>query len=357
VNAPPFRTVSIVALGIACVLVCAQTRPGAVTRSGSADGEFWDVQDTSPWSQDSGGIATGGRAMPFNGFGYLKLQVRRADSTPLVTNRYLTRFGLAADGAGRFDAITPVLAGDIVVARAIFAPPDTDYLRDTDAFTNAGDEERLVEVAWGGAVGAYDEGGLAAIAATSSGDRQVDGADTFVTMMQNVNRVADPARGPSGHGPSAHVLGTARGVFVRAGDMYANPFEDAYPGFDPAQIGYVFRFALGPHETKALVTFVVKGLSEVYDARTQGALRLRDGVLPERPAAANVPAPGSEIARVTGIARTLAAAPDLRGLTPLQRSQIVNWKDTTKPRAPFSVVEKTAEQIQDALTRGVTTSE
>ena len=52
--------------------------PRAVTSLPSADGQFWDIQDTSPWAQDSGGIATGGRANPFNGFGYLKLQVRRA---------------------------------------------------------------------------------------------------------------------------------------------------------------------------------------------------------------------------------------------------------------------------------------
>src|SRR4029434_7611973 len=62
----------------------------AVTRVSSADGQFWDIQDTSPWGQDSGGIATGGRPNPFNGFGYLKLQVRRPDSTWLVRNQYLT---------------------------------------------------------------------------------------------------------------------------------------------------------------------------------------------------------------------------------------------------------------------------
>ncbi|MGE5360193.1 MAG: hypothetical protein ACM3NQ_14345, partial [Bacteroidales bacterium] len=66
----------------------------AVTRLPSADGQFWDVQDTSPWAQDSGGIATGGGANPFNGFGYLKLQVRRRDGALLVRNRYLAGFGL-----------------------------------------------------------------------------------------------------------------------------------------------------------------------------------------------------------------------------------------------------------------------
>ncbi len=68
---------------------------GAVTRVPSKDGQFWDIQDTSSWSQDSGGIATGGGANPFNGFGYLKLQVSRPTRPPLVSNRYLKGFGLA----------------------------------------------------------------------------------------------------------------------------------------------------------------------------------------------------------------------------------------------------------------------
>src|SRR3989442_2188437 len=144
-------------------------RIGAVTHTNSADGQFWDVQDTSPWSQDSGGIATGGRAMPFNGFGYLKLQVRRADSTLLVRNLYLTGFGLSSDGAGRFDSIRPALRADVVVSRALYAPAHTDYLPYFDSFTNTSIEDRVVEVAWGGAVGAYEEGGLAAVGTKSCG--------------------------------------------------------------------------------------------------------------------------------------------------------------------------------------------
>src|SRR5258705_12532598 len=172
-------------LCLTVVVALTTLRIGAVTRVSSADGQFWDIQDTSPWSQDSGGIATGGRAMPFNGFGYLKLQVRGRDNSLLVRNHYLTGFGLASDGAARFDSITPVLRGGVIVSRAITAPQDSDYLRYFDSFTNASDEDRSVEVAWGGAVGAYDEGGLVAVATSSSGDRQIDVNDTFVTMMQN----------------------------------------------------------------------------------------------------------------------------------------------------------------------------
>jgi hypothetical protein len=146
-------------IAIAVSIALLTLRLHAVTHVSSADGQFWDIQDTSPWSQDSGGIATGGRAYPFNGFGYLKLQVQRPDRTLVVRNQYLTGFGLAADGGGRFDSITPVLRGDIVVSRAIFAPPNADYLRYFDSFTNAADQDRIVDIAWGGATGAYEDGG------------------------------------------------------------------------------------------------------------------------------------------------------------------------------------------------------
>src|SRR5690349_10312751 len=153
-----------------------------VTPLSSKDGQFWDIQDTSTWAQDSGGIATGGRANPFNGFGYLKLDVRSPAGASLVHNHYLRGFGLAHDGAERFDSITPVLAGDIVVARALFAPRDTNYLRYVDSFTNASSQPRLVSVAWGGAAGAFEDGGRMTIATTSDGDRVVEPGDAFVTV-------------------------------------------------------------------------------------------------------------------------------------------------------------------------------
>ena len=82
---------------VTLLAVLALAPTSAVTPLPSADGQFWDVQDTSPWAQDSGGIATGGRANPFNGFGYLKLQVRRGRTAPpTVRNQYLRGFGLAA---------------------------------------------------------------------------------------------------------------------------------------------------------------------------------------------------------------------------------------------------------------------
>ncbi len=338
---------------------------GAVTRLPSADGQFWDIQDTSTWAQDSGGIATGGGANPFNGFGYLKLEVRAAAGATLASNVYLHGFGLAHDGGERFDSITPVLVAGIAVDRAIFAPKDTNYLRYVDSFTNTTTTPRRVSVAWGGATGAFEDGGRVAVATTSDGNRTIDLTDSFVTVMQNARGVASPRQGPSGHGPSAHVLGTkTAGVLMRVGDMYADPFVNRWPGYDPAHIGYVFSLRLAPGATLSLMTFVVKGLSEVYDARGGFPIAQKDAIVAPKNSAVYsgpnpvVPAAGSQIAAVTDTAKRLIAEPDLRGLTPRQRARIVNWTLPAQPAvSPFSVVEKTADQLQDALRRGAVTSE
>ena len=351
----------VLAATITAALAFAQLQ--AVTRVPSGDGQFWDIQDTSPWSQDSGGIATGGRANPFNGFGYLKMQVRRADNSLLARNHYLRGFGLHHDGAGRFDSTTPVLVEGIAVSRGITTAKDTHYLRYLDTFTNATSEERLVEVAWGGAAGAFTDGGLVYIAATSSGDRAITGADQFVTVMQNARSVSDPMLGPSGHGPSAHVIGQGH---TSVGDMQGDPFAGRWPGGDPAQIAYLFTLRLRPGETRALMTFVVKGLSEVYDPRGGYPLPFKDALVTGEPvysgADARIPAAGSEIKRVTDLAAQLVKQPDVRGLTPLQRSQIANWEiPPLKPGAigseGFTVFEKTVTDLQNAMSKGIVTSE
>lgn len=356
-----------VGLALAAALTLSTLDVHAVTRLPSADGQFWDVQDTSPWAQDSGGIATGGRANPFNGFGYLKIRVRDGSGATLVPNQYLRGFGLARDGGERFDSITPVLEAGILIARAIYAPKESDYLRYVDRYTNITGDDRTIDVAWGGASGAFEDGGLLTVATTSNGDRRIDLTDSFVTVMQNARRAADPLAGPSGHGPSAHVLGNRAGLLTAVGDMYANPFTDRWPGYDPAHIGYVFTLRIPPGATLALMTFVVKGLSEVYDPRGGFPIPIRDGLVApkfEAPYAGpdpKIPAPGSEIARVTAVARRLVTAPDLRGLTPLQRAQIANWQPATGPgrdaaSRAFTVVEKSAPEVADALARGDVTT-
>ena len=336
----------------------------AVIQLPSADGQFWDIQDTSTWAQDSGGIATGGGANPFNGFGYLKLQVRSGNTT-LQDNVYLHGFGLAHDGAERLDSITPIFIAGIVVSRSLFAPRDTNYLRYFDTFTNTTAEPRVIRVAWGGAAGAFEDGGRVTVATSSNGNRLIEAGDAFVSVMQNAKATPDPMRGPSGHGPSAHVVGTRTDSGLRAGvgDMYGNPFTERWPGADPAHLGYLFTVTLRPGASASLLTFVVKGLSETYDPRGAPPTRIKDAIVAPKNgtvyagADARIPEPGSQIAAVTATAQHLVADPDLRGLTPRQRSQIVNWQLNAGASQPFSVHEKTAVDLQDAMTRGLVSSE
>jgi amidase len=354
---------AVVLAAVAAAAAIAQLE--AVTRVPSADGQFWDIQDTSPWAQDSGGIATGGRANPFNGFGYLKMHVRGATGAVLAGNVYLRGFGLHHDGGGRFDSITPILTEGILVSRALATSKDTQYLRYLDTFTNSSAEERTIQVAWGGAAGAYADGGQAAVGGTANGDRRIDLSDAFVTMMQNAKGVADPSQGPSGHGPSAHVIGSRPGVLTGIGNMQGDPFTETWPGFDPAHIGYVFTLRLRPGETRALMTFVVKGLSEIYDPRGGYPLppikdALVSGEAVYSGADARIPAAGSEIKRVADIAAALVTSPDLRGLTPLQRSQIANWSlppGDMPTAAGFTVFEKSVSELQEAMVKGIVTSE
>jgi Asp-tRNA(Asn)/Glu-tRNA(Gln) amidotransferase A subunit family amidase len=61
---------------------------------------------------------------------------------------------------------------------------------------------------------------------------------------------------------------------------------------------------------------------------------------------------------VIEVARQLVVKPDLQGLTPRQLRQIVNWKISgLQSQTEFSVVDKTVPELQDAMTRGVATSE
>ena len=135
------RFLKTLALGVAGALIVAMST-GAVTRVPSADGQFWDIQDTSPWAQDSGGIATGGRANPFNGFGYLKLQVRRADSSLLTRNHYLRGLRPGARRRASASIRSRRCCTTASWSRARSTPPkDTNYLRYFDSFTNIADED------------------------------------------------------------------------------------------------------------------------------------------------------------------------------------------------------------------------
>jgi amidase len=113
----------------------------------------------------------------------------------------------------------------------------------------------------------------------------------------------------------------------------------------------------------SLLTFVVKGLSEVYDPRGGFPVAADNNLVAvnsERVYAGDepkIPAAGWEIARVTETARQLVKEPDLRGLTRRELSQIANWTLPNEAEPPeFSVFEKTVGELQKTMTRGDVTS-
>ena len=220
---------------ILAVIAIVQT--GAVTRVPSADGQFWDIQDTSPWAQDSGGIATGGRANPFNGFGYLKLQVRRADNSLLARNQYLRGFGLHHDGAGRFDSID--------------AGADRRHSRGARCHDVEGHSVppllRRIHQRVGGRAdrsGRVRRRGRRLRRWRTGRDRgNVERRSPHRSDGRLRDRHAEREQEP--RIPRSALRATVRrrtwsgrspGVLTSIGDMYGDPFVDAYPGFDPAHI-------------------------------------------------------------------------------------------------------------------------
>ena len=253
-------------------------------------------------------------------------------------NRYLTRLRPRARRrrALRFDHAGASTSG-IVVDRAIFAPKDTNYLRYVDSFTNATGEPRTIERRVGRR--------RRRLRRRRPGDRgdhierrphDRSRPTRFVTVMQNAQRVGRPdARsvGPRSVGararhrrPPALLTPNRRHVRRSVHRRLARLRSGAH------------RLRLhaspsSPGSTVSLMTFVVKGLSEIYDPRggfpisiARRARRAEELGAVTRGPAPSIPAAGSQIARVTDVARRLVADPDLRGLTPRQRAQIVNWR-------------------------------
>ena len=182
---------------------------------------------------------------------------------------------------------------------------------------------------------------------TSSGDVAVTGADAWA-------EVATPLNGTNlVGGPQATVIGTPApfgGAMTFTGnwlhDTFANPL--AYGGHEGNFQAYVNTLELAPGETEALLHFVVLG--QRVTTATSAAERLK----------------------VEATASTLAATPDLSGLSAAETGAIRNFEGLagsgTVPRIPvptparevttsgYDVVEKTIGQMQADMTSGLTTS-
>ena len=352
------------ALGVAIIVFVATLQLAAVTRLKSADGQFWDIQDTSPWAQDSGGIATGGRANPFNGFGYLKLQVRRPDGVgpraqPLpdgVRTRARRRRAVRFDHAGAPGRASSSRARSSRRTTRTTSATSTRYTN----VTRRGPRGR-------GGVGRR-RGRLRGWRAGDGGDdverrpahragRRVRHRHAERTRRRTIRCAGRPATGRR----RTCWVREQRDVLVSVGDMYARSVHRA-----------LARLRSRAHRLRLPLHREAWPDDRAGDLRRQGterglrsARRLpradsqrhgRAAVRGRRTRARTpvIPAAGSEIARVTAVARQLVAEPDFRGLTPreLGADRQLAASAGAAPAAAFTVFEQTADLLQDALTRG-----
>jgi amidase len=312
--------------------------------------EPWDVADASFAHADTGAVVAGGSALPFDGFGHLRLRICDSAGHILTANALLHGFGLVRTEQREYRSTRLVTEHGVAVDRSITLLPQDDALRYFDRFTNYTGSLLHVEVTWGGSFGPFvtedSEARIAAVPRLVASDNTISGpergADYRIALLALQGQ---PARGAL-NGPSAHVFGSSElPVFMGLRDDRHNPFEESYPGSDASHIAYAYQLDLRAGQTLALLTFLVRGRNELDPS---------DGSRLRRP--------GSEQARVKTRARQLATVPELMGLSSRDLQLIVNWtpglrKQTGLPPAGYAVTEGTIEGMRAALEEGQVTSE
>jgi amidase len=349
-----------VALATAMVLVAAG-RSTAFNYVADSAGTYWGIQDVAPPRVDTGSIRAtqvaagqnGAYSTTINGYGGIKVAV---STNPRFNGELMRGFGLTFDGDARFRTTQAVPLGGVEITRSVYVHKDVaagqaSWARWLDTFRNTTGAPITVKVAFGGQTG-YSASGAnsSAMVNTSSGDATVTAADTWA-------EVATPLNGSSlVGGPQATVIGTPApfgGAMTFTGNWLYETFENplAYGGHEGNFQAYVNTLTLQPGAVKSLLHFVVLG--QRVTAATSAAERLK----------------------VESTAATLAAAPDLTGLSgaevcsvdnfaglPCTGSEAVPRVAAPAPARPvttsgYDVVEKTIGQLRADMESGLTTSQ
>jgi amidase len=324
-------------------------------------GTYWGFQDVAPPRVDTGSIRAtqvGAGQSPaysttINGYGGIKVWVT---GNPRFNGELMRGFGLTFDGVDRFTTTQAVPLGGIEITRSVYVKREVPagqagWSRWLDTFRNVSDAPVTVKVAFGGQTG-YSAAGAnsSAMVKTSSGDVTVSSADSWA-------EVATPLNGTTlVGGPQATVIGTPApfgGAMTFTGNWLYDTFNNplAYGGHEGNFQAYVNTFTLAPGAVKSLLHYVVLG--QRVTTATSDAERLK----------------------VEATASTLAATPDLTGVTDAEACSVDNFSGlpcaggTSIPRiaapAPvkaettsgYDVVEKTIGQMRADMESGLTTSQ
>jgi amidase len=334
----------------------------AFTYVSDANGTAWGIQDAAAPGVDTGSIratqtGTGVQA-PYstmlNGYGGIRVSVDSAEEHRF-DGELMRGFGLTQDGVGHFETTQSVDLSGVRISRTVDVEASRSYGRWLDTFTNTTRSPLTVEVAFGGQTGYGSTGTTASrVVTTSSGDAAVTTGDTWTASASGT------ATGTTTGGPSATVVG----LFDRTGnwlrDTFAQPMgTEGHAANFPA---YVNTLTLAPGQSASLLHYVVVGgtvTPETLDA---------------------------EVTQVGDVAATLAADPDLAGLSRAEICTVANFpglspadagvtpghcrghsatnvKQPKDPRAPravttssYDVVDKTIAELQADMEAGRTTS-
>jgi amidase len=334
----PRRLIAIIVLLLTQTI---QVKAQTLIPSGARDP--WDIEAGILGSDDTGAIVTGGESRPLSGFGYLFVETLAENST---LSNYVTDTGLlplrgfqfSRQGASSLNSARPVIINGISVRRRIDVNQDGNVLRYYDKFANFTGRRLKVRAAIGG--GMAWRGNMRdpqpALFLTSTGDQYLDHDDLFLVVTTPPAQQAASEAGVSLYGPAAFIFGHGADGF---GDSSLHPLKDKYPGSDPSAVAAQFTMILEPGQSRALVTFVVRGSAA--------------SVSTKRPSK-------NQITPVIDHASALVRQPWLNDLAPRELDRILNWQKSprTIPRGGiegFSVVEATIRATQDALAARRTT--
>ena len=340
-----------------------------------ANGVYWGVQDVAAPRVDTGSIRAT-QATPYNGaqvttningYGGIRVSVDETPA-PRLNGALMRGFGLGFDGDDTFLSTQAVNLGGVHITRSVKIDKASDYGRWLDTFLNTTNRPLTVHVAFGGETGyGGSVSNSTTIVGTQSGDTTVDANDGWV----DVAPPAPASQTASAAGDVVTVLGDAdfggTGNFLH--DTFTEPLVTT--GHEANFQGYITTLALAPGKAKSVLHYVLIG------PRVTGATV------------------ASARAALTAQATTLAATPDLTGLSPAQICSVQNFSQKSLgvgiPRlrpgslgfgpgsldcfkagrlslppapapqpdvtsVPYNVVGKSIDQLQADMTSGKTTS-
>jgi subtilisin-like proprotein convertase family protein len=227
----------------------------------SANGNPWDVADarTIAWSTkrfappDSGSVSDGGQNA-FSGWGQLRLRVVTFFGA-LQGEGDITNLGLTYQPGGRWRTTTPQTVAGIAVSRSLFAPPDADWMRFADTFTNNTGGLLGVLVGWGGKLVPTSP---IVTSASSTGDQTLDHTDTWAVTIAQVGpgqKALYPPLGYALHSPSDI---SYEGPYIST----LTPITTTvWPSAGNSELNHVYGFLLPAHASGTLAYFVVRGLA------------------------------------------------------------------------------------------------